>query len=644
MTQKFLLFALLSSSLIWNTAKGAESEPNNTAGTADVLLLNGSNTGAIDVSGDEDWWSVTTTGDGKLDVTITISNGLNMYCQIYDHNGTTVFVQAYTAGTTTISQDGLAAGTYYLRVYPFYAGQLPAYTISNTLTVPVQANDTEPNGSFGQAKVLPLNGSRAGHIGYFYDNVDDSTDWYKVATTSDGRLEWTITSVNGKNVYAQLYDVNGTTFLTGSYTTGTATYSRDGLPVGTYYIRIANFYFSEFSPYTISNTLIPASVANDPEPNGLFSQAVNINVGDSAYGHIGYANFNGDDTTDWYKVTTTQDGRIDFTMTSINGQNVYLQLYDNNGTTFLAGSYTTGTATYSKDGLAAGTYYLRVATFYLSEFAPYKVKINLVQPAQANDAEPNDTRAQAIVLPLNGSRTGHTNYYFNLLRDTQDWYRLTTTADGLISFTITSHNGQNVYAELYDNDATTYLTGGYTTGTTTYSYDGLQAGTYYIKVRTFYTSEWAPYTLSNTLTTYANANDGGASNDYFSKARTLSANTATTGHVNFYYNGAKDAVDYWKINYTGTGNLTLLFNQENRIKYGSADPTWFQVYKDTAASPISSSYYYATSGSINLTALTQGYYYIKVFTYYNSTGSSFSAYSITPTFTQTTKARIAITA
>ena len=182
MTKKFLLTALLFSSLIWNTAKATETEPNNTKATANLLALNGSNTGAI-TAADEDWWSVTTTGDGKLDVTIAISNGLNMWCQIYDNDGVIVLSSGFTAATTTVSKDGLAAGTYYLRVYPFYSGQLPAYTISNTLTVPAQANDAEPNGTKAQAKTLPLNNSRTGHINYYYNNITNNEYCYAICIT-----------------------------------------------------------------------------------------------------------------------------------------------------------------------------------------------------------------------------------------------------------------------------------------------------------------------------------------------------------------------------------------------------------------------------------------------------------------------------
>lgn len=519
MRTRFLLFCITACIFLCfsQKAKANESEPNDTRNSADVLNLNGNQSGGIGTATDVDWFKVTTTGDGKLDVTIAVSNGINLWCYIYDNDGTTLLSSGYTAGTTTVSKDGLAAGTYYLKLFPYYAGQMPVYSISNTLTQPAQVNDVEPNDTRALAKVLPLNGSKTGHINYYYNNTKD--------------------------------------------------------------------------------------------------------------------------TYDWYKVTTNADGRLRLTMTSANGQNVYAYLYDNDGTTELASSYTSGSAVVvNKDGLSAGTYYVRVNTYYSSEFAPYTLADSLFTPAQPNDTEPNDTKAQAITLAENSTTTGHINYYYNLLKDGADWYKLTTTRDGMISITITSNNGQNVWAYLYDNDGTTQLNAQYTTGTTTLNTDGLQAGTYYIRVNTYYTSEFAPYTLSNTLTAYSYAKDVEPNNSPY-QAKTIPANGTSTGHVNFYYNNSRDTDDWWKVNYTGSGNLDFVINQEEH-KSGGTSYLYFQVYKDTATSPLYSNYSNSASWNVSLSALTQGYYWIKLFTYYSN---EYASYSFTNTFTQVNIANISIT-
>ena len=49
---------------------------------------------------------------------------------------------------------------------------------------------------------------------------------------------------------------------------------------------------------------------------------------------------------------------------------------------------------------------------------------------------------QAKTLAVNNSATGN-GYYYNLQRDSSDWYkRATTNADGRLRLMVTSHNAQ----------------------------------------------------------------------------------------------------------------------------------------------------------------------------------------------------------
>ncbi|MEP7319296.1 MAG: hypothetical protein ABI921_11160, partial [Panacibacter sp.] len=639
MRQKFLLITLFFSSIIWNTAKATETEPNGTKATANTLVLNGSNTGNIGAAADEDWWKITTTGDGKLDVTINVSNGQFINCYIYDNDGTTLLSSGSTNSITTVSTDGLATGTYYVKLTAYYGGGTPSYTISNTLTQPAQANDAEPNGTRALAKVFPLTGSRTGHINYYYNLTRDAEDWWKVTTTGNGKLDITITSYNGQFVWCYLYDNNGTTLLNSTPTNSTEVQSTNGLAAGTYYVKIVAYYAgSGFIPYTISNTFTPPAEANDLEPDDTKAQALTLGLNNSTTGHINYYYNNARDTFDWYKVTTNADGLLRIRTTSNNGQYVNCWLYDNDGTTQLGYTATNSTIDMNTDGLAAGTYYILIKDYYGTGYVPYTLADSLFSPAQANDAEPNGTLAQANPFALGSTKTGHIDYYYNLQRDEEDWYKITTTLDGMISLTMTSGNGQYINAWLYDKDGTTQLNYMAPNGTQTVNTDGLAAGTYYVKIRSYYGGGYIPYTLSNTFTPYTFTNDGASEpNDAAYQAKTIPSNGNITGHVNFYQNGnTRNSVDWWKINYTGSGNLTVNLNEELWKVNGASHYKQIWIYKDTAASQI---YYGAPSGdlTINLTSLTQGYYWIKVTSYY---GGDHIAYSLSNTFTQVNIATI----
>ncbi len=659
MKQKVLLLCLLSSFLFYGNAKANESEPNDTRAQANTLALNGSNSGKIDPAGDQDWWKVTTNADGKLNITLTPLSGKYLWINIYDNNGTTLLTQNNGNSQFTVSPDGLTAGTYYVQIVAYYSTDTGSYTISSSLTVATPANDVEPNNTKAQAKVLPLNGSKTGHVNYYYNLKRDSVDWYKVTIPQDGKLTLKLTSGNGKWIWAYLFDNDGTTQLNANNTNGIVYINSDGLAAGTYYVRINSYYDypnnnytgDNFETYTLMDSLYTPNQANDDEPNDSVPIANTLAVNSTTTGHVNYYYNHNRDDNDWYKITIPQDGKLTLKLTSGNGKWIWAYLFDHDGTTQLNADNTNSTKYINTDGLAAGTYYVRINSYYDygnnnytgDNFEPYTLTDSLYKPAEANDDEPNDDVTNANTLAVNSTTTGHVNYYYNHSRDANDWYKITIPEDGMLQLKLTSGDGKYVWAYLFDNDGTTQLNANNTNGTIYINTDGLAAGTYYVRINSYYDygnnnytgDNFEPYTLTDSLITYTYSSDE-EPNKYAAQAKTLLANKSNGGHSGFYYNNARDTVDWYKINYTANnGNLTLNVDIEPWLLNGSMHNIWLQVYNDTAASPIYNNNF-SSDQSINLTSLTKGYYYVKVFMYYNS---EFTSYSIEPHFSQT-KARI----
>jgi hypothetical protein len=257
--------------------------------------------------------------------------------------------------------------------------------------------------------------------------------------------------------------------------------------------------------------------------------------------------------------------------------------------------------------------------------------------ATAQETEPNNTPAQANILPLNKIDSGAINPGGDV-----DYWKITTNADGKLNLYLTSPGGvSGPYLEmyLYDKDGTTLINSQrFINTTSTLSTDGLAAGTYYVEINGNHTTDVGPYILSDSLFTTGYGNDAEPNNNA-SQAVNLPINNTTTGHIGYYYNNQRDTTDWWKINYTGTsGNLNLTFSHLPHLIDGSVNFVNFYVYKDTSASPIyQATFHGETSDNINLTGLTQGYYYIEI-TQYNS--NDFEAYSITDSFTQVNVAAI----
>lgn len=533
-------------------------EPNGNTATAVSVPLNSSKTGHVgyyynNLRDTADWYKVTTTGNGLLRVYLTTARGsatstttsdpLDVNVTLYDNNGTTqlgnveVF-NGYDAATNFLTKDGLAPGTYYIKVEPYSTQEFATYTITDSLFTSSVANDQEPDGNAATAIAIPLNSSKTGQVGYYYNNALDTADWFKVTTTSDGLLrvylstlsgsKYSTTATNQLDVNVTLYDNDGTTQLGfvevfNGYGPATNMITSDGLAPGTYYIRVQSFSTNEFASYTITDSLFTSGLPNDTEPDGNKLTAVTLPVNSTLTGHVGFYYNHQRDTADWYKVTTNADGLLRVYLTTATSGiystlttdplDVNVTLYDNDGTTQLGNvevynSYGPATNMITTDGLAPGTYYIRVQPYSTSEFANYKITDSLFKPVLINDVEPNGNSGTAISLPVNTSTTGHVGYYYNHLRDTADWYKV-MTATGQFTITLSmargsmySNNSLDVTMTLYESDGATQIGSkeiynGNGPGTDSLKPTGLAAGTYFIKVQPFSTNEFADYTITN---------------------------------------------------------------------------------------------------------------------------------------------------
>src|SRR5450755_2865182 len=106
-------------------------------------------------------------------------------------------------------------------------------------------------------------------------------------------------------------------------------------------------------------------------------------------------------TADVWDVTTTSDGLLRLTFTTVSPADLYVTLFDNDGTTALSAqteSFNNSTATVIVDGLAPGTYHAKIIPFGTS-FGHYTLADSLFTTPFANDVEPNGTTAGAVVLP-----------------------------------------------------------------------------------------------------------------------------------------------------------------------------------------------------------------------------------------------------
>jgi len=409
-------------------------EPNDDPAHALTMAENGSvsghiafrfNGGSFDGS---DYYQFTTTNDGSISLSLATDNTGYRYINLYDADGTTLLGSAADYGPDPVSftVNGLAAGTYYARVYTNSNSYYGGYTLTNSVTTDAITNDTEPNNIPDEAGIMLENGSVTGHIAYRLNGGSiDNYDYYKFTTSNDGNITLSLTTYNTGYRYIYLYDNNGTTQLGGAadYGPDPVSFTTNGLAAGTYYALVYTSSNSYYGGYILTNTVTPASVPNDPEPNDAFASASPMLSTDTVTGHIAYR-YNGGaiDNNDYWKLSNCVPGDITATVTNDNGNYIYLYLYNSSFSQIASGA-AYGSVSISKTGQAPGIYYLLVYTNTNSYYSGYQLISNLA----------------SVIPPLTVSVTSTTNATCGL-------------ANGAID--ITASGGTPDYAYSWSNSST----------------------------------------------------------------------------------------------------------------------------------------------------------------------------------------------
>ena len=490
------------------------------------------------------------------------------------------------------------------------------------LSASSQTKETEPNNISGNASMLLLDSSGYGAIDVAGDN-----DWWQVKTNDDGELDITVQNLNNASpINLQLYDKNAKSLLNNLTipANSTVTMPTDGRGAGTYFIKLfcSN---NDTAPYVLSDTVIAAFEQNDVEPNNnQFHQNTLIHLNDTVTGHIGYKYNGGIDKDDWFVFKTTEDGNIRIKFKNESGvSQISAELWDStNDLRVRAEPANTEDSFYLNiNGVQAGAYFVHVTITLLliNSFGPYKFFIQLDSTKHVNDIEPNNLPTQALTLPVNTTTQGHIEFYYDGKSDSADWYSLTLPQDGMLKLYISGDSKPyGAFLNLLDADNKTILSSGstdfYANTKDTLITDGLNAGTYYLKVTGAHQFDYETYTLENSFFTYNYAADTLQENNnaaYISKE--ITSNRTLQGHAGFYYNNQRDTSDWWKLNYTdASGRLLLDFNLLSALIDSNIRALQVQLFGDTLSPPIYSGILKDSSDSITLSGLNKGIYYIKL--------------------------------
>ena len=613
-----------------------DQEPNDSFEEAQFFPLNTNTTGRLNyvyqgVGDGMDWYQITIPEEGTLSVATTGADINDYFISLVDVDGAEVLhsKEVYPLGDVdSVYKTNLMAGTYYVKLSN-YSSNHGSYSLSNLFTPAILANDNEPNDTYEQAQVFPLNTSTTGRINYSYDGVADMEDWFKIEIPEEGTLKVRVTSPDNNDFYTKLYDVDGTTILSSAevYPLGEVdSVYKTNLQAGIYFVKISP-YSGNHGSYSLTNVFIPAILTNDLEPNNTFEQAQEFIMNSETTGRLNYVYDDVADASDWFTITIPEEGTLKVISTSPDNNDYYIKLFNVDGTTMLQTSevYPLGDVdSVYKTNLQAGQYYVQVYAF-TSNHGSYFLENEFIPALLPADEEPNNTVELAKEFPLDSQTTGRINYLYDGVADDADWFKITIPEEGTLKVISTSPDNNDYYINLIDVNAERVLKTKevYPLGDVDSVYQAnLQAGTYYLKVSP-YSSNHGSYTITNVFIPALLPGDD-EPNNTFEQAVSLEGDTILTGRLNYVYDTEYDNKDWFKITLPENGGLKVTSNSPDNNDY------YIRLVAPDGHTEISSIniYQFATRSIYGWELVAGETYYIMVYPY----SSYFGSYNLEVSF------------
>lgn len=354
--------------------------------------------------------------------------------------------------------------------------------------------------SVQDATPISLNKEYTGKITNYEDN------YYKFTLPSDGNVTLSASqSIDAKWKY-QIINANGSVYQDlvtsdSEYILGNATASV-GLPKGTYYLVVSDYYGAENDIYKFSVNFTPSN-SYEKEFNDTVTTANPINLNQQYIGIIQFY-----DDKDFYKITLPQDGNVTLSMSQKSNVSWHAQILNSKGEVYDkfstdSSDFSIGNATMSV-GLPKGTYYVLIDDEYDSIDEPYHFKVSFT-PSNNYEKEFNDDVAHATPINFNQTYKG-TIQYGGVYAD-KDFYKFTINSTQNVIISMSQRPGVSWYCDLYNgsgNKVTYFYTdrSDFVKGNATETIT-LPKGTYYFVVRDEYNALEIPYQFSISLKTPA---------------------------------------------------------------------------------------------------------------------------------------------
>ena len=332
-------------------------------------------------------------------------------------------------------------------------------------------------------------------------------------------------------------------------------------------------------------------------------------------------------TEDWYKITVTQEGTVQFIATpsgnlTISTNSNFNGLKNNSLYTrawFAAQSSGSTTMICRATDVGKGTYYVRI--YRNNGSGGYTLKYTFTPCAQSNDPEPNDDYEHSSVLQSGTTVQGRMGYRTSDdITDINDWYKIIVPEEGHVEFSVTPTESLTIstnsnFNGLKNNSLYTRAWfAAQSSGSTTMICRATDVGkgTYYVRI--YRNNGSGGYTLKYTFTPCALSNDAEPNDDY-EQAGWLKSGWTAQGRLGYRTSDdITDIYDWYRIKVTETGPVEIIVTPTESLTISTGSN--INVIKNNGLSTVG--WFYAqSSGSTTFTyqtnELAEGTYYVRIY-------------------------------
>jgi len=446
---KGVIVAVFLTLIPFVTHGASEIEPNNKLGFANEITAGEAVTGAIQTSGDEDWYKVTLASAGRLQCSITNPPAnLRPYITLYNRHADYIYVYNYAVNDgddVHLQYDVVEPGTYFIRVHD-RDGDASADPYDFLAEFNPVVDDHEPNNELGRAFLV----TGTTLTGIIFSSSDE--DWFKIYVNASDTLTLTVNPPAAMRPQLTLYDPNAAYM----YVYGQSVNPGDPLTLehsvsvsGFYYIRLTDYQgLCQTEAYTLTigggipgYVPSPSSVVNEVESNNQLGLANLIDLETEISGTIAVA-----DDMDWYRLEISSSGQLTIGLAQVPANlKLRFRLHNSSGAHVLSGQATDPGEPFSLtyDVTRPDTYYLLVDDLddaaYSAEYYGFSASLAAV----ADPYEPNNNYGDAGIL----NQLNRISAYLFKTGD-HDWYRIHVSQAGELRVVL-SDLPQNITPQIH---------------------------------------------------------------------------------------------------------------------------------------------------------------------------------------------------